>query len=97
MQTVLHSSFVPFSSLIGIADRSTHGEEAVSILSGVHASSMMVVVVVVREIPNKRTKQQTNRVDRQNGLFALVVEVEVAVPQVAVGSNPLVYIHEINK
>ena len=45
-------------------------------------------------IPNKRTNQQTKKVDRQNGL---VVKAEVAVPPVAVGSSPLVYIHEKNK
>ena len=44
---------------------------------------------------NKQINKQTQTTEK-NGLFDSVVEVEVTVPQVAIGSNPLVYIQEKN-
>ena len=51
------------------------------------------LTTITKQNKQNRTKQQTNKVYRKNGLFALEVIVEVVnVPEVAMGSNPLVYI-----
>ena len=63
---------------------------------------LVVVVSAVKFLPTAlafQTNEQINKQRRWTGRMqnGLVVKAEVAVPPVAVGSNPLVYIHEKNK